>query len=147
LCRGYFLPLTLCSISISTCHRDICNAEVVAAWANEDCTWTEALEISGLPPGDLARTLARALDALRQLGNLPYTPVRKGDIFLDGSSTKSVSPGIDPESRRLWREAARSINRYPVKDPLAFESADDIEEEDDEDIDDEPELSEVAEDM
>ena len=77
-------------------------------------TWNEALAISGASPGDLARTLSRALDGLRQLGNLPYSPVRK----MDGIPL--TSPGIHPEVRRLCRDAARFLNRYPVKDPLAL---------------------------
>jgi hypothetical protein len=102
----------------------VSNCEVVTAWAG-GCTWTEALQVSGLPPGDLARTLSRALDALRQLGNLPYRPVRRGDYGGDESSNGvATSPGIHPEIRRLCREAAKAINRYPVKDTLAFEGSD-----------------------
>jgi hypothetical protein len=37
----------------------------------------------------------------------------------------TVSPGIHPEVRRLCRDAARAINRYPVKDPLPFDTDDD----------------------
>jgi hypothetical protein len=56
-----------------------------------------------------------------------------------------VSRGIDPEVKSLCRDAARAINRYPVKDPLIFETADEDEEEEEEeeeegeeaDIDDE----------
>ena len=110
------------SLRFTLPYRDITNCEVVTAWAG-GCTWTEALQISGLPPGDLARTLSRALDALRQLGNLPYVPVRKG--YFDGS----VSPGIHPDVRRLCRQSAREINRYPLKDTLAFESGEGEEEE------------------
>ena len=119
---------------------DISNCEVVTAWA-AGCTWTEALRISGSPPGDLARTLSRVLDAVRQLGNLPFRPVRKQDLF--GSvETATVSRGLDPAVRRLCREASHALNRYPVKDPLAFETAEDEvedhegeEEQEDEDID------------
>jgi len=81
--------------------------------------------------------LSRALDALRQLGNLPFTPIRKGDLPSEGSAgsrPSAVSPGVHPEIRRLCREAVRSINRYPVKDPLAFET---LEEEEEEDVDEE----------
>lgn len=96
------------------------NCEVVTAWA-AGCSWSEALEISGSPPGDLVRTLSRVLDAVRQLGNLPFTPVRKSDVNGD---VAFVSPGIHPDIRRLCREAAKSINRYPVKDPIAFQASD-----------------------
>lgn len=111
------------------------NSEVVTAWA-DGCTWTEALQISGLPPGDLARILSRALDALRQLGNLPYTPVRRKSFS---------SPGIHPDIRNLCRDAARKINRYPVKDPL-FVVSDDVDddeiiEEDDFDDDEKSDAS------
>ena len=87
-------------------------------WA-AGCSWNEALAVSGLPAGDLARTLSRVLDAVRQLGNLPYTPIRRD------SHSEAGSPGIHPEIRRLCREAARAINRYPVKDLLAFEDTGD----------------------
>jgi DSHCT (NUC185) domain len=100
----------------------------VTAWAS-GCSWSEALEISGLPPGDLARTLSRVLDAVRQLGNLPYAPMRKRDLDVDnvdspGLLMDTVSRGLHPQVRRLCRDAARLINRYPVKDPLPFEELD-----------------------
>lgn len=94
--------------------RDISNCEVVTAWA-EGCSWSEALHISGSPPGDLARILSRVLDAVRQFGNLPFSPVRRRD-----GAISSVSTGLDPEIRKLCREASRAMNRYPVKDPLTF---------------------------
>jgi hypothetical protein len=82
-----------------------------------------------LPPGDLARVLGRALDALRQLGNLPFRPVRRHGDFDEASDKASrvlaTPPGIHPEIRRLCREAANAINRYPVKDTLAFEGNND----------------------
>lgn len=111
------------------CNFDVSNCAVVTAWA-AGCTWSEALQISGSPPGDLARNLSRVLDAVRQLGNLPYRALRKEDFAtIDGTST--VSPGLHPDVRALCREAARAINRYPVKDPLQFaEIADDDEIED-----------------
>ena len=112
-----------------TLYSDISNCEVVTAWAG-GCTWNEALQISGSAPGDLARILSRSLDAVRQLGNLPYVPVRRFDMT-------SAPRGIHPEIRRLCREAARAINRYPVKDPLAFESGEEKNEEDDLDVDSE----------
>jgi hypothetical protein len=88
------------------------------------------VEISGSPPGDLARVLSRVLDAMRQFGSLPFTPVRRRE-FEQGSHTKLVSCGLDQEVRRLCREASRAINRYPLKDPLSFTAAD--EEDNDED--------------
>jgi superfamily II RNA helicase len=110
-------------------YSDISNCEVVTAWA-DGCSWSEALQISGSPPGDLARILSRVLDAVRQFGNLPFTPVRRED---GADQAATVSRGLDPEVRRLCREASRAMNRYPVKDPLAFASADDVEEEESED--------------
>ena len=98
--------------------------EVVTAWA-DGCTWNEALRLSGgLPPGDLARTLSRVLDAVRQLGNLPFTPVRKEDMQ-NGENVRRPSRGIHPDVRRLCRNAAAAINRYPLKDPFSFEEGND----------------------
>lgn len=96
----------------------------MTAWA-DGCSWSEALEISGLPPGDLARTLSRVLDALRQFGNLPFMPIRKSDV--DGSLSQ-ISRGLHPDVRNLCRDAARAINRYPVKDPLTFATHEEDEE-------------------
>jgi superfamily II RNA helicase len=110
----------------SCVFSDITNSEAVTAWA-DGCSWSDALEISGLPPGDLARHLARVLDAVRQLGKLEFRAVRKKDW----QQTQAFSIGIDPDIRRLCREAAQAINRYPVKDPLAFASMDEIDEGDD----------------
>lgn len=107
---------------------------MVTAWA-AGCSWGEALQISGSPPGDLARVLSRVLDALRQFGNLPFTPVRRQD-FENEPEVEAVSRGLDPQVRRLCREASRAIDRYPVKDPLAFETPEDEEgNDDDEDMD------------
>jgi superfamily II RNA helicase len=103
------------------CNLDITNCEVVTAWA-EGCTWSEAVEISGAAPGDLARILSRALDAVRQFGNLKFSALRKED-FEEGTSVQPLSRGIHPEIRRLCREAAKAMNRYPVKDPLPFAEA------------------------
>ena len=75
------------------CNLELSNCQVVTAWA-AGCTWTEALEISGAAPGDLVRTLGRALDTLRQFGNLPFVPVRA--IDLDGETAKSVSDRDSP---------------------------------------------------
>ena len=48
-------------------------------------------------------------------------PVRRKDLEGD-AEIERVSRGLDPQVRRLCREAAKAINRYPVKDPLAFET-------------------------
>ncbi|CAJ1906663.1 unnamed protein product [Cylindrotheca closterium] len=103
----------------SNCQFDVTHCEVVTQWA-EGCTWSEALEMSGAAPGDLTRIIGRALDAVRQFGSLKYTPLRKsdtGDAIVD-----PFSRGIHPELRRKCREAAKAMNRYPVKDPLPFEA-------------------------
>ena len=99
----------------SKCQLDLGTCDVVTAWAS-GCSWSEALEISGSAPGDLARTLHRALDALRQFGSLPYSPVRA-----TGHLPQSESFGIHPDIRRLCRSAATAMDRYPVKDPLPFD--------------------------
>jgi hypothetical protein len=41
----------------------------------------------------------------------------------------TVSPGIHPEIRRLCREAARAMDRFPVKDPLPFDEEEEAPEE------------------
>lgn len=102
--------------------------EVVIAWAS-GCTWNEALELSGFGPGDLIRALNRALDALRQFGNLPINPARSMGDFVH-----KETPGIHPDIRRLCKEAATAMDRYPVKDPLPF--AEDDEDDDSDDGDD-----------
>jgi superfamily II RNA helicase len=116
------------------CELDLTNVKVVTAWAS-GCSWAEALEISGSAPGDLARMLGRVLDALRQLGNLSFNPVRASDFEPNG--VLSASLGISSDVRNLCRDAARAMNRFPVKDPLPFETdaSEDIEDdfEDDED--------------
>jgi len=101
--------------------------EVVMAWAS-GCTWNEALELSGFGPGDLIRALNRALDALRQLGNLPINPARSMGDFVH-----KETPGIHPDIRRLCKEAVREMDRYPVKDHLPFLDDDDDDDEDDND--------------
>jgi hypothetical protein len=70
------------------------------------------LDLSGLSPGDLIRTLHRALDALRQIASLTYNPVRP----LTKIQTEAF--GIHPEILKLCREAAFAMDRYPVKDTL-----------------------------
>lgn len=134
-------PITTQTHAHTHILRDIANCEVVTAWVN-GCTWNEALGISGLSPGDLARTLSRVLDALRQIGNLPFTAIRKYDYYDTNTEDNMVLSGpveprgIHPDLRRMCREAAKAINRYPVKDPLSFDVNDSGEEADD-DVDDE----------
>ncbi len=114
------------SVDERTCHCqfDVTNSAVITAWA-EGCSWSEALEMSGAAPGDLTRIIGRAMDAVRQIGSLKFNPLRKDD--LDGEVVANpFARGIHPDIRRLCREAARAMNRYPVKDPLPFE----VEEED-----------------
>lgn len=91
--------------------RDVSNCATVTAWAN-GCTWNEALALSGLPPGDLARNLSRVLDALRQLGKLPFSPKR-----LDSSNCR----GLDSQLKKRCREASHAISRYPVKDSFMLD--------------------------
>jgi hypothetical protein len=52
------------------------------------------------------------------------------------SAVETVSRGIHPEVRRLCRDAAKAINRYPVKDPLVFAGDEDDEGFDKEELDD-----------
>jgi len=117
---------------------DLSTVEVVTSWAS-GCSWSEALEISGSAPGDLARMLGRVLDALRQFGNLSFNPVRVSDMNEQG--VQKASLGITTEVRNLCRDAARAMNRYPVKDPLPFDT-DTNEVEDDFDDDDAVEIRE-----
>jgi len=107
--------------SIGRCQLELSSADVVTAWAS-GCSWLEALEISGQAPGDLVRTLSRALDALRQISNLPFVPARGTDG--DGVTIRKESGGIHPRIRALCREASSLIDRYPVKDMLPFEADD-----------------------
>ena len=97
--------------------------KVVTEWA-AGCSWSEALEISGSAPGDLVRTLHRALDALRQFGNLPVNPARA--VGRDSGVKQEASPGIHPDIRRLCKDAASAMDRYPVKDPLPFEEEEEV---------------------
>ncbi|KAG7349055.1 DNA helicase [Nitzschia inconspicua] len=103
----------------SSCQFDLSHLEVVTAWA-DGCSWNEALEISGAAPGDLIRILGRAMDGLRQIGSLKFRPIRKEDFGPEGI-VDPFSRGIHPDIRRICRDAAREMNRYPVKDPLPFE--------------------------
>jgi len=70
------------------------------------------LDLSGLSPGDLIRTIHRALDALRQISNLTYNPVRPL------TRTQTEAFGIHPDILLRCREAAIAMDRYPVKDTL-----------------------------
>ena len=104
--------------------------------------------MSGAAPGDMTRIIGRAMDAVRQFGNLKYHPLRKDD--LEGSaSVDPFSRGIHPEIRKLCREAARAMNRYPVKDTLPFEAEEeDLFEgpsEEDEDVDNSDTVGDAAE--
>jgi superfamily II RNA helicase len=119
----------LCEIDEDvTCRLELATCEVVTEWA-AGCTWNEALAMSGLQPGDLARVLHRALDALRQFGALPYNPVRASS----NAAYTSISMGLHPEIRRLCRDASTAMDRYPLKDPLPLSDDDDDEEEIEED--------------
>jgi superfamily II RNA helicase len=113
----------------SRAQLELGTCDVVTAWA-AGCSWSEALEMSGTAPGDLVRVLNRALDALRQFGNLPYMPVRgtysENDEDDNSNTVQAIAPGIHPDIRRLCREAAQAMDRYPVKDPLPFDEDDDI---------------------
>ena len=114
--RQYMVDDKTCSSQF-----DLSHCEVVMAWAN-GCSWNEALEISGAAPGDLTRIIGRAMDAVRQLGSLKYNPIRKSDMNPEeGGSVDPFSRGIHPEVRKLCREAAFSMARYPVIDPFPFE--------------------------
>jgi superfamily II RNA helicase len=113
--RQYSVDERTCS-----CQFDVTNSKVVTAWA-DGCSWNEALEMSGAAPGDLTRVIGRAMDAVRQIGSLKYNPLRKAD--LQGEPVANpFARGIHPDIRRLCRDAARAMNRYPVKDPLPFEA-------------------------
>lgn len=78
------------------------------------------MEMSGLAAGDLARTLSRVLDALRQLGNLPYDPLRRSDVEIEHQFGRAPR-GLDPRLKETCREACGEINRYPLKDSLLFD--------------------------
>ena len=111
--------------AIGKCQLELSACDVVTAWAS-GCSWNDALVLSGAAPGDLVRTLSRALDALRQFGNLPYIPARA----LNNGLPRLEASGIHPTVRSLCREAANAMDRYPVKDMLPFDE-DDLESEDD----------------
>jgi hypothetical protein len=77
------------------------------------------LELSGLAPGDLARTLSRVLDSIRQIANLPYDPLRRSDVEITSQFGRAPR-GFDPRLKDNCRRACEAINRYPLKDSLMF---------------------------
>ena len=131
--------------SISKVSLELGTCEVVTAWAS-GCSWNEALELTGSPaaPGDLVRVLHRALDALRQIGNLPVNAVRS--MNAGAGIVQSESPGIHPDIRSLCRDAASAMDRYPVKDPLPFDEDDEDDEDEDEDDDEDEKDGDIDED-
>ena len=110
-----------------TCRLQPTTCAVVTEWAS-GCSWQEAIELSGLAPGDLVRVLQRAMDALRQFGNLSFHPIRAVE------AEASVSPGIHPDVRKICRDAAIQMDRYPIKDALSFIEDDENENDNDDDI-------------
>jgi superfamily II RNA helicase len=104
--------------AIGKCQLELSSCDVVTAWAS-GASWNDVLAMSGAAPGDLVRTLSRALDALRQIANLPYTPARGFD-----GTMRLEAIGIHPQIRSLCREAANEMDRYPVKDDLPFQEND-----------------------
>ena len=120
--------------STSKVSLELGKCDVVTAWAG-GCSWNEALELTGSPeaPGDLVRILHRALDALRQIGNLPVNAVRSTNA--SAGIVQSESPGVHPDIRRLCRDAATAMDRFPVKEQLAFNDEEEEEEEDEDDED------------
>jgi superfamily II RNA helicase len=101
--------------AIGKCQLELSSCDVVTAWAS-GASWNDVLEMSGAAPGDLVRTLSRALDALKQIANLPYIPARG----LDGA-VQFEACGVHPRIRSLCKEAANEMDRYPVKDDLPFQ--------------------------
>lgn len=106
--------------SIGKCQLELSSCDVVTAWASGE-SWNDVLRMSGAAPGDLVRTLSRCLDALRQLGNLPYAPARG---FGDDVTIRAEASGLHPKIRALCRDAANEMDRYPVKDVMPFEEED-----------------------
>ena len=101
--------------TIGKCQLELTSIDVVTAWASGE-SWSECLAMSGLAPGDLVRILSRALDALRQIANLPYIPARG----LDGT-LQVESVGVHPTIRSLCKKAVVEMDRYPVKDDFPFQ--------------------------
>lgn len=108
--------------SSTNVELDLSTAEVVTAWAS-GCSWSDALKLSGSAPGDLVRMLGRVMDALRQFGKLPYNPVRLSS-FEEEKGILYGSLGLGTDLRNLCRDAAACMDRYPIKDPLPFETDD-----------------------
>lgn len=106
--------------SIGKSQLELNSCDVVTRWAAGD-SWSEVLEMSGTAPGDLVRTLSRCLDALKQLGNVPFIAARGFDG--DGVTIRTEASGLHPRIRALCREAAAEMDRYPVKDIMPFEEA------------------------
>lgn len=127
--------------SIGRVQLELCACDVVTAWAS-GASWKEVLEMSGSAPGDLVRTLSRALDALRQIANLPFVPARGFEG--DGVTVRLEANGVHPRIRALCRAAANDMDRYPVKDDLPF-AVDAEDEEESESDDAEQEEGDVAE--
>ncbi|EED91151.1 hypothetical protein THAPSDRAFT_262824 [Thalassiosira pseudonana CCMP1335] len=127
--------------SIGRVQLELCACDVVTAWAS-GASWKEVLEMSGSAPGDLVRTLSRALDALRQIANLPFVPARGFEG--DGVTVRLEANGVHPRIRALCRAAANDMDRYPVKDDLPF-AVDEEDEEESESDDAEQEEGDVAE--
>ncbi len=122
--------------SIGKTQLELNACDVVTRWAAGD-SWSDVLLMSGAAPGDLVRTLSRCLDALKQLGNVPYVPAR--GFHGDGVTVITEATGLHPKIRALCREAAAEMDRYPVKDIMPFEE--DTEEDSSEEAEDEEENS------
>jgi superfamily II RNA helicase len=129
--------------SIGKCQLELNSCDVVTRWAAGD-SWSDVLKMSGAAPGDLVRTLSRCLDALKQLGNVPYVPARGFDG--DGVTIRTEASGLHPKIRALCREAAAEMDRYPMKDIMPFEeNTEDDSSGDDEQEKDNSDDNEVAE--
>jgi len=114
--------------SIGKSQLELNACDVVTRWAAGD-SWSDVLLMSGAAPGDLVRTLSRCLDALKQLGNVPYIPARGFDG--DGVTIRTEAGGLHPRIRALCRDAAAEMDRYPVKDIMPFEEDTEEDTEDD----------------
>jgi len=114
--------------SIGKSQLELNACDVVTRWAAGD-SWSDVLLMSGAAPGDLVRTLSRCLDALKQLGNVPYIPARGFDG--DGVTIRTEASGLHPRIRALCRDAAAEMDRYPVKDIMPFEEDTEEDTEDD----------------
>ena len=108
--------------AIGKCQLELNSCDVVTRWAAGD-SWSDVLLMSGAAPGDLVRILSRCLDALKQLGNVPYIPARGFDG--DGVTIRTEASGLHPKIRALCRDAAAEMDRYPVKDIMPFEDTED----------------------